>query len=168
MGRNTLSKKWANLARKVSKRKILDEPLSNKISRASMCQLCHTKKIAVRVQFGAIDETIPEHERRLLLCHDCVLCASCGETRIAARITLHMATGESGDDKALQVYVCNPCCELYEREKSFVEENSQYNDDEYDEYDDDDDDNDDESESISQSGIVGGTVLMHVLQEVLH
>ena len=55
-----------------------------------------------------------------MLCRDCVLCAHCGISRIAARLSVTVAAkgDAAGERRLVHVYVCGECCEQYEKEKA--------------------------------------------------
>ena len=87
----------------------------------SCCQPISTPQIAVRVQFASIESETGTSAppQQLMLCRSCVLCAHCGVSRIAARLTVAVRpTADAAERRTVSVYVCSECCAEYEAEKA--------------------------------------------------
>jgi hypothetical protein len=160
--KKALSRKWGKLARTFSANLGAKERSAEakKAADQALCQLCHEKKIAVRVQFASTAEetsSMTPEQRMLMLCRECVMCSHCGTKRIAARLTVAVSAkakppsaGQSaGERKHVSVYVCGDCCAQYESEKAKLAKHRADLEAALakEQQDEDDDDNDDETKT---------------------
>jgi hypothetical protein len=132
--KKALAHKWGKLARSLSNRSSAKDDKRAAAAEQALCQLCHEKKIALRVQFASTaDETasLSPEQRMLMLCRECVMCAHCGQKRIAARLTVavsgkskakpaEMGQQTLSERKMVSVYVCGECCAQYESDKAKI------------------------------------------------
>jgi hypothetical protein len=132
--KKALAHKWGKLARSLSNRSSAKDDKRAAAAEQALCQLCHEKKIALRVQFASTaDETasLSPEQRMLMLCRECVMCAHCGQKRIAARLTVavsgkskakpaEMGQQTLNERKMVSVYVCGECCAQYESDKAKI------------------------------------------------
>jgi hypothetical protein len=164
--KKALSRKWGKLARSFSANLGAKERSADakKAAEQALCQLCHEKKIAVRVQFASTAEetsSMTPEQRMLMLCRECVMCSHCGTKRIAARLTVAVSAkakppsagdgGSVSERKHVSVYVCGDCCAQYESEKAKLAKHRADLEAALAKEEADDDDDDDDDDNVDQT-----------------